>query len=379
MSAVNSSQNSIFDPSVSTNERRAQDQKAASGNGLGNMDFLNLLLTQLQNQDPLSPMENMDFTSQLAQLQQLEEQMALTRAMTSLRNDSQTQSATGMIGKDVIGTDAAGNRVEGTVTRVIMDGNSVLVELNDGTRLPVGNVQEITSGDGASTDLAASSNALGKFVNATVPGQKDPVLGIVQSVFMQDGKVMLQLYGGKAVSWDQVGSMRAVTDDDSLYIYPDAVRQELEKAEGMLKKVITGTTDSGETVTGIMADADLDAEGNVYIILHDGTAIKLEKVTSSAKDPTAEEAEKYLKDRWAIGLDENGTAIEGLIAGAEQRDDGLVLLLSDGRHLYYDSTPVIRKPTQEELDRVAPTEEAGGADDSDDAGGDTERTDTDAA
>ncbi|MCD8351287.1 MAG: hypothetical protein LUC93_11830 [Planctomycetaceae bacterium] len=377
--SVNSTQQTPPDHTLTTTERRAQEQKAASANGMGNMDFLNLLLVQLQNQDPLSPMENMDFTSQLAQLQQLEEQMALTRAMTSLRNDSQTQSATGMIGKDVIGTDADGNRVEGTVTRVVMDGDSVLVELNDGTRLPVGSVQEITSGDGASTDLAASSNAIGMFVNASVSGQKDPVLGIVQSVFMQDGKVMLQLYGGKSVSWDQVNSMRAVTDDDGLYVYPDAVRQELEKAEGMLKKVVTGKNDAGETVTGIMADADLDAEGNVYIILHDDTAIKLENVTSSAKDPTAEEAEQYLKDRWAIGLDESGKAIEGLISGAEQRDDGLVLLLSDGRHLYYDSTPVIRKPTQEELDRVTPTEETGGADDSEDAGDQTEGKDADAA
>ncbi len=372
MSAVNSSQNSTLDPTLTTNERRAQEQKAASGNGLGNMDFLNLLLTQLQNQDPLSPMENMDFTSQLAQLQQLEEQMALTRAMTSLRTDSQTQSATGMIGKDVIGTDADGNRVEGTVTRVVMDGDSVLVELNDGTRLPVSSVQEITSGDGASTDLAASSNALGKFVNASVPGQKDPVLGIVQSVFMQDGKVMLQLYGGKAVSWDQVDSMRAVTEDDSLYVYPDSVRLEVEKAEGMLNKVITGKSESGETVTGIMAGAELDAEGNVYVILHDESRIKLDEVTSSAKDPTAEEAEKYLKDRWAIGMDESGKEIKGLVTGAEQRDDGLVLLLSDGGHIYYDAVGVIRKPTQDELDQVAPKEDAENS-------GDTEGEDADAA
>lgn len=356
MSSVNTSAPANY--SVSTAEKRAQEEKANSaGSTMGQMDFLKLLLAQLTNQDPLSPMENMDFTSQLAQLQQLEEQMALTKGMTNLRSDSQIQSATGMIGKNVVGVDEKGERVEGTVARVVLDGTNVLVELGDGKRLPVANVQEITSGDGASNDIAGSANAIGMFVNATVPGQKDAVQGIVQSVFMKDGKVMLQLYGGKAVSWDQVNSLRPVTDNDQWYVYPDDVRTQIEKAETMLKKVVTGKTDSGETVTGVMADADIDDDGNVYIVLHDDTRIKLENVTSSPKDPTAEEAEKYLTGKWAIGLDEGGNAIEGLIAGAEDKEDGLMLILSDGRHLYYDSTPVIRKPTQAELDKVKPKED----------------------
>lgn len=365
MSSVNTSA-PVNDHSISTTERRAQEEKAnSSSSTMGQMDFLKLLLAQLTNQDPLSPMENMDFTSQLAQLQQLEEQMALTKAMTNLRSDSQLQSATAMIGKDVVGVDEKGERVEGTVARVVLDGTNVLVELGDGKRLPVGNVQQITSGDGSSNDISSSANAIGMFVNASVPDQKDAVQGIVQSVFMKDGKVMLQLYGGKAVSWDQVNSLRAVTDNDQWYVYPDDVRAQIEKAETMLKKVITGKTDSGETVTGVMADADIDDEGNVYVVLHDDTRIKLDNVTSSPKDPTAEEAEKYLTGKWAIGLDEDGNAIEGLIAGAEDREDGLVLTLSDGRHLYYDSTPVIRKPTQAELDRVTPKEETDSEDDGD--------------
>jgi len=49
---------------------------ATSGSGkneMGKDDFLNLLLTQLQNQDPLNPMDSTDMTAQIAQFSQLEQ------------------------------------------------------------------------------------------------------------------------------------------------------------------------------------------------------------------------------------------------------------------------------------------------------------------
>lgn len=352
MSAVADTSSKVQDYKTSTAQKRQQEEQSASKGTLSGNDFMKLLLAQLTNQDPLSPMENMDFTSQLAQLQQLEEQMSMTKAMTSLRTDSQAQSATAMIGKNVTGVDDKGEPVSGTVTRVVLDGENVLVELDDGTRLPVSNVREITSGEGGpANDIASSSNAINMFVEARVDG-KD-VAGIVQGVYMEDGRVMLKLYGGKAVSWDQVTAMRGVTDSDAWYAYPDDIREKIEQSGEMLKKTVTGKTDSGETVTGIMSDAEL-VDGEVYIVLYGGERMKLENVTSTPRDPTAEEAEQHLGGKWAVGLDEDGNAIEGQISGAEVRDGDLVLLLSDGRHLYYDSTPVIRTPTEEDLAKLPP-------------------------
>ncbi|MCL2845322.1 MAG: flagellar hook assembly protein FlgD [Chitinivibrionia bacterium] len=52
--------------------------------GMGQLDFLTLLTTQLQYQDPLSPMENTDFVAQLAQFSQLESTTSMQQSMEEM-------------------------------------------------------------------------------------------------------------------------------------------------------------------------------------------------------------------------------------------------------------------------------------------------------
>jgi len=77
---------------------------AVADNTLGQDAFLQLLVTQLRYQDPLSPMENEAFIAQLAQFSSLEQMQQLnTNVETSIQLDqSQANSAaTYMIGKEV--------------------------------------------------------------------------------------------------------------------------------------------------------------------------------------------------------------------------------------------------------------------------------------
>lgn len=86
---------------------------SALTNAVGNSvmdkdDFLKMLVTQLQYQDPMSPMENTDFSAQLAQFSQLEqlENMNEKLSNTADANLMMTQSinnsmATTLIGKEV--------------------------------------------------------------------------------------------------------------------------------------------------------------------------------------------------------------------------------------------------------------------------------------
>lgn len=66
------------------------DGTVKAGDELGKDDFLNLLVTQLQYQDPLNPMDSADFTAQLAQFSSLEQ---LTNMSTQLGELTATQAA----------------------------------------------------------------------------------------------------------------------------------------------------------------------------------------------------------------------------------------------------------------------------------------------
>ncbi|MCH4562938.1 flagellar hook assembly protein FlgD [Halomonas sp. EGI 63088] len=68
-------------------------------------NFMTLLITQLQNQDPLNPMENSEMTSQLAQVNTvsgIEELNETLSGITSQIDAGQTLQATGLIGQGVL-------------------------------------------------------------------------------------------------------------------------------------------------------------------------------------------------------------------------------------------------------------------------------------
>lgn len=83
----------------------AIQQREQKGGDLGKNEFLELLVTQLNNQDPLSPQENGEFIAQLAQFSSLEGIENLNKTMTSMLgsfNSSQALQASSLVGRSVI-------------------------------------------------------------------------------------------------------------------------------------------------------------------------------------------------------------------------------------------------------------------------------------
>lgn len=72
---------------------------------LGQSDFLNLMIAQLENQDPSNPVENEDFVAQMAQFSTLTGMQELNSSFATLSQtllQGQTLEAASLVGKDVL-------------------------------------------------------------------------------------------------------------------------------------------------------------------------------------------------------------------------------------------------------------------------------------
>ena len=89
MSAINGLGTTQTDPSTQ------QTTSLNSSNQLGEADFLKLLVTQLENQDPTNPMDNQAFVAQLATFSSLQQLVSINDAVTKLAGASQAPGSTG--------------------------------------------------------------------------------------------------------------------------------------------------------------------------------------------------------------------------------------------------------------------------------------------
>lgn len=100
-----------------------QPQSKKTRDQLGQTEFLDLMITQLKNQDPFSPMENGDFIAQMAQFSSVtglaELQQSFDKLATSLQSNQALQ-ASSLVGRTVlvpsaVGTLNTGGSISGAV------------------------------------------------------------------------------------------------------------------------------------------------------------------------------------------------------------------------------------------------------------------------
>jgi flagellar basal-body rod modification protein FlgD len=128
---------------------------SAGGYNLKPADFIKMMVTQLQNQDPMQPTSNQDLLAQMSQIGQLETSTQLQTVLQGLATQTQIGSASSLIGKSVEGMDQNNNTIHGLVTSVKVQSDGVSLELDNGQALSLSRVTAISPGPSAAPTTPA--------------------------------------------------------------------------------------------------------------------------------------------------------------------------------------------------------------------------------
>jgi flagellar basal-body rod modification protein FlgD len=105
-------------------------------NALSSENFLEMMIVQLQNQDPLEPTGNEELLNQISQMRSLQSSIELSQILKSVSSQQKLGSAASLIGKTVSGTvtksDGTQTTLEGTVERAFIKGGEAFVGLSNG-------------------------------------------------------------------------------------------------------------------------------------------------------------------------------------------------------------------------------------------------------
>src|SRR5918992_3478617 len=104
--------------------------KSAANGGfdLKTEDFIKMMITQLQNQDPMEPAKNQELLAQMSQIGQLQSATTLQESLKGMVLQNQIGAASGLIGKTVQGLDTNDDPVTGVVSSVRVESDGVSLE-----------------------------------------------------------------------------------------------------------------------------------------------------------------------------------------------------------------------------------------------------------
>ena len=129
----------------STGTSGASNQPKESGDALRGLDmdqFLKLMIAELQNQDPLNPLENSEMLQQISQIRSVGATDKLTKTLDAVLLGQNLSSGSNLIGKQIKGLSDDAKPVEGVVERVSVANNVTKLHIGNQT-VSLTNVGEI--------------------------------------------------------------------------------------------------------------------------------------------------------------------------------------------------------------------------------------------
>jgi flagellar basal-body rod modification protein FlgD len=102
---------------------------------IGTDTFLQLMVAQLRNQDPTSPLDTSTYMAQLAQLSTLEQSVKQSETLERLAASIAMAEATQLVGRHVTSHDTGAS---GTIVRARLESGRPHVDFGDGAFTPLG-------------------------------------------------------------------------------------------------------------------------------------------------------------------------------------------------------------------------------------------------
>lgn len=128
-------------------------------------DFMKIIFTELQSQDPFKPNDSNALLEQLNSIRSIESDMQMEERLNSVVFQNQMSTAGGLIGKRVAGLTADAQRVGGVVKSVSRSEDTITLNLENGWIIPMDNLEYIDSqpmpGSGAGSGSSSGSGSGG--------------------------------------------------------------------------------------------------------------------------------------------------------------------------------------------------------------------------
>ena len=329
MSAVDTSYvSSTGEDYFVSSAKEAEKAAAVANNGktdnVSHEDFLMLLVTQMQNQDPLNPMQDTDMMAQFAQLQQLDNQKVMTDAMLEMRKEYAVQGASSMIGKEVTSKDLDGNEKTGVVVNTFTKDDSVRLTLDDGSIVTYNDVTRVNDMSEL-PDINAASSMMEKYV-VGVDDNAKAFEGIVKNITTKNGQIYLNTYEGDSIPMIGVAQIRDLTS---------AEKSELDNAMELLNQYVEseqldkeGNPDGMKS--GIVKDV-FRKDGQYWVETWGGQGIYIKDIDSH-QNLTTEQMEEMEKCKNYVNrfIRANNGNMAGIAEGFFFKDDKFYLYTSRG-------------------------------------------------
>lgn len=176
---------------------------------LSSEEFINIMVTELTQQDPFKPNDSSAILEQLSSLRNIESQVSLQEQLKTMVDQNAISSASGLIGQQVTGLNSSNQSVSGIVRSVVIENGTPILKLQDGTRIEASRITDVANLGDFDTQVVQqllrnliilnSSALVGKMVSG-FNENNTLIEGVVASVRNEKDDLILELDNGQELS-----------------------------------------------------------------------------------------------------------------------------------------------------------------------------------